>query len=115
VAVAWVVAPLFLILGVVQAIIRADIGVLGRMAAQLLLVALLTTGAVAFAQLLIGSVDQLSAFVSRNSQHDLQDFLTVFLTGTMTTAMDSSVSVHGFDPLEGPSVHGIDPGQRSRN
>jgi type IV secretion system protein TrbL len=90
VAVAWVIAPLFLILGVIQAIIRADISVLGRMAAQLFLVALLTTGAVAVAQMLIGSVDQLSAFVSRNSQHDLQDFLTVFLAGTMTTAMDSS-------------------------
>src|SRR5207244_2649066 len=35
VAVAWVVAPLFLILGVIQAVIRADLGLPGRMAVQL--------------------------------------------------------------------------------
>src|SRR2546430_5984239 len=65
IAVAWVTAPIFLVLGVIQAILRQDLGVLWRIVAQLLLVALLTTGAVAVAQLLIGTVDQLSAFVSR--------------------------------------------------
>src|SRR6266566_7669474 len=67
VAVAWVVAPLFLILGVVQAIVRADLAVLGRMAAQLAFVAIFTVGAVSIAQLLIGTVDQLCDFVSRNA------------------------------------------------
>ncbi len=89
VAVAWVVAPLFLILGVIQAIVRADLGVLGRMAAQLAFVAIFTLGAVSIAQLLIGTVDQLCDFVSRNAQNDLRDFLTNTLSGTMTVAMSA--------------------------
>ncbi len=89
VAVAWVVAPLFLILGVIQAIVRADLAVLGRMAGQLAFVAIFTVSAVAIAQLLIGSVDQLCDFVSRNAQNDLRDFLTNTLAGTMTVAMNS--------------------------
>jgi hypothetical protein len=66
VAVAWVVAPLFLLLGVVQAIARADLGAFGRILGQLLAVAVLATGVVALAQMLISVVDQLSDFVSRN-------------------------------------------------
>src|SRR2546423_1841959 len=75
VAVAWVVAPIFLLLGVVQAILRADLAVFGRILSQLLVVAVLTTGAVALAQMLIAVVDQLSSFVSRNSIADLHGFL----------------------------------------
>src|SRR5215472_2230188 len=86
-AVAWVVAPLFLILGVVQAILRADLAVFGRILAQLLAVAVLTTGAVAMAQMLIGVVDQLSAFVARNSAGDVQHFLSGFLAGSMTVGV----------------------------
>jgi len=86
VGVAWVVAPIFLLLGVVQAVLRADLGMLGRILGQLVVIALLTTGAVVFAQMLIGTTDQLSAFVSRNSQDELHTFLTEFMAGTMAAA-----------------------------
>jgi hypothetical protein len=86
IAVAWVVAPVFLLLGIVQAVLRADLGLLGRILAQFLVVAIMTTGAVAVAQLLIGTVDQLSSFVSRNSSADLHNFLTSFMTGPMIAA-----------------------------
>jgi type IV secretion system protein TrbL len=95
VAVAWVVAPLFLLLGVVQAIMRADLGVLGRIAAQLVVVAIFTLGAVAIAQMLVGSVDELSDFVSRNVQNDLRDFLTNTLAGTMTIALNTASMTQG--------------------
>jgi type IV secretion system protein TrbL len=87
VAVAWVVAPLFLFLGVIQAIVRADLGVLGRIAAQLVVVAMFTIGAVGIAQMLVGSVDQICDFISRNSQNDIHDFLAVTLGGAMKAAM----------------------------
>jgi hypothetical protein len=86
IAVAWVVAPVFLLLGIVQAVLRADLGLLGRILAQFLVVAIMTTGAVAVAQLLIGTVDQLSGFVSRNSSGDLHTFLTSYMTGPMIAA-----------------------------
>ncbi|HXM56698.1 MAG TPA: hypothetical protein VOB72_14975 [Candidatus Dormibacteraeota bacterium] len=88
VAVAWVVAPIFLLLGIVQAILRSDLGLLGRILGQLVVVALLTTGAVALAQLLIGTVDQLSGFVARNSNADLHTFIT-----GMGSTMSSAVAV----------------------
>jgi type IV secretion system protein TrbL len=103
VAVAWVVAPLFLILGVIQAIVRADLAVLGRMAGQLAFVAIFTLGAVSIAQLLIGTVDQLSDFVSRNAQNDLHDFLTNTLGGTMTIAMSTS-SINAVPAGQPPSA-----------
>jgi hypothetical protein len=53
-------------------------------------VAIFTLGAVAIAQMLIGSVDQLSDFVSRNVQNDLRDFLTKGLAGTMTVALNTA-------------------------
>jgi hypothetical protein len=86
VAVGWVTAPIFLLLGVLQALIRADLGMFGRILAQLTLVAVLSTGAVAFAAILIGVVDQLSDFVSRNSVSDLHNFLTVVMASSFTTA-----------------------------
>jgi type IV secretion system protein TrbL len=87
VAVAWVVAPLFLLLGVIQATMRADLGVLGRIAAQLVVVAIFTTGAVAIAQMLVGSVDQLSGFISDSAQGDIHTFLSITLRGTMAAAL----------------------------
>lgn len=84
VAVAWVVSPIFLLLGILQALIRADLGMLGRTFGQLVLIALLSTGAVAFAAILIGVVDELSGFVSRNSVGDLHQFLTGVMAGTFS-------------------------------
>jgi hypothetical protein len=94
VAVAWVVAPLFLLLGVVQAIVRADLGVFGRIAAQLVVVAIFTLSAVAIAQMLVGSVDELSDFVSRNVQNDLRDFLTKL------PLMEAGVMHHAATPFQ---------------
>ena len=94
VAVAWVVAPIFLLLGVIQAILRADLGLMGRMLGQLVVVALLATGAVALAQLLIGTVDQLSSFVSRNSAADLHHFLDG-MSGTMAASVAAAESTSG--------------------
>jgi hypothetical protein len=101
VAVAWVVAPIFLLLGVVQAILRADLAVFGRILSQLLAVAVLTTGAVALAQMLIAVVDQLSSFVSRNSLSDLQTFLGG-MAGTMAAA--TGTAAQGTIPAEAPPL-----------
>ena len=87
VAVAWVTSPIFLLLGVVQALIGPEPGrTFGRMFAQLVLVALLSTGAVGFAAILINVVDQISNFVSRNSAGDLHQFLTVAMAGSFSAA-----------------------------
>jgi hypothetical protein len=99
--VAWVVAPIFLLLGVVQAILRADLAVFGRILSQLLAVAVLTTGAVALAQMLIAVVDQLSSFVSRNSLSDLHTFLGG-MAGTMAAA--TGTAAQGTVPAEAPPL-----------
>jgi hypothetical protein len=87
VAVAWVTSPIFLLLGILQALIGPDPGrMFGRMLGQLVLIAILSTGAVAFAAVLINVVDQLSDFVSRNSVGDLRTFLTVTMASSLSTA-----------------------------
>jgi len=88
VAVAWATSPIFLLLGVVQALIGPEPGrTFGRMLGQLVVVAILSTGAVAVAAMLINVVDQLSDFVSRNSVSDLHNFLTVVMGDSFSAAM----------------------------
>jgi hypothetical protein len=101
VAVAWVVSPVFLLLGVTQALLRADLAMLGRTFAQLVLIALLSTGAVAFAAILIGVVDQLSGFVSRNSVSDLHQFLTVVMAGTFASTSNGGTTLSEPNPTPG--------------
>lgn len=80
-----------LVLGLLQALIRQDTRLMGRVIAALPVSVLLTGAAVAVTRMLLGATDEVSVWLVRSAGDDLGDFGPAFATGLLENS-----SVSGF-------------------
>ena len=80
-----------LVLGLLQALIRQDTRLMGRVVAALPVSVLLTGAAVAVTRMLLGATDQVSVWLVQSAGDDLGDFGPAFATGLLENS-----SVSGF-------------------